>query len=99
MFKVLSGFEDLTEYLNGLDTIILSAPIQVPSTTELFQLKAKFQSLKENMDQKLKTFQAVSGLGMYMFCKLLLNMLMLYQIYNNRLLFLHIHYVHKTTRK
>lgn len=52
------------EYLNGLDTIALSAPIQVPSTTELFQLKAKFQTLKENMDQKMKTFQAVSGLGM-----------------------------------
>lgn len=52
------------KYLNGLDAVALTAPIQVPSTTELFQLKAKFQSLKENMDQKMKTFHTISGLGM-----------------------------------
>ncbi|GLH12302.1 Dystrophin [Gryllus bimaculatus] len=61
-FQVLEGVDEFKSWLCQLETEIPAAS-SVTSSTELFQLKGKYQVLKDNIDKRTEEFRNLNEMG------------------------------------
>ncbi|XP_063241315.1 dystrophin, isoforms A/C/F/G/H-like [Bacillus rossius redtenbacheri] len=60
--KAVSGVEELTAWLSRLEEGVPASP-SVASSTELFQLKARYHTLKDKVDSKTQQFRSLNEMG------------------------------------
>ncbi|XP_078043653.1 dystrophin, isoforms A/C/F/G/H isoform X2 [Augochlora pura] len=60
--EIISGIEDFTKWLSALEKEI-PAETKITSSIELFQVRGRYQSLKEKIDKRVEEFRNLNEMG------------------------------------